>query len=293
MAENLVVNDVTYPEVEAIDMINNNGERVAFYPDAVRYNPQTLTDAQKEQARANIGALAKNQGTINVGKIFVVGADGNVTLADMPTGVSGDVVGNIDANNNIIVTGNLADGIYVFKYENVDGSYAEIGSLVVNSTAKYTNVLPLAQEYASTASYIGDDGSVGYANGMRISTSSASTSYMKAQTGVDTAALIPVKRGDVLRFKNCNLKVTPSNTSYGTYLYGFDASKAVVSGFNAKYDNIEKRLPIVTSGDEIVQITLEPLSGWTTHNIDSVAFIMISTDGLDETSIITINEEIV
>ena len=58
MAENLVVNDVTYPEVEAVDMLNNNGERVAFYQDAVRYNPQTLTDAQKAQARTNMGAAS-------------------------------------------------------------------------------------------------------------------------------------------------------------------------------------------------------------------------------------------
>lgn len=61
MAEDLVVNDVTYPEVEAIETINRNGERVAFYPDAVRYNPQTLTDAQKAQARTNIGAVSEEK----------------------------------------------------------------------------------------------------------------------------------------------------------------------------------------------------------------------------------------
>lgn len=60
----------------------------------------------------------KNQGMANVGKILVVGADGNLTLADMPEGgASGDVIGMVDENNNIVITGNLANGTYVFKYE--------------------------------------------------------------------------------------------------------------------------------------------------------------------------------
>ena len=311
------------------------------------------------------------QGSANAGKMLVVGADGNLTLADIPENISGDVIGTIDENNNIVITGDLADGTYVFRYENADGTYAEIGSLVIggvvqfaitanltnctgassnvtaieeNGTATltftandgyvlpenvavsgatytwdsatgrlvlsapttdvvitivatvytaYTNVLPLAQEYASNAPYVGSDGSVGYGNNMRGSTSSPTTTYMKALTGVDTTALIPVKRGDVLRFTNCNLKVTPANTSYGTSIQGYDSSKAVLSSFNAKYNTISVRLPIVTDGDEIVQITLEPLEAWTTSDIDQLAYIQISTDGLDETSIITINEEIV
>lgn len=55
MAENLVINGVTYPGVETLAMQNENGETVGFYPDAVRYNTQTLTEQQKAQARENIG----------------------------------------------------------------------------------------------------------------------------------------------------------------------------------------------------------------------------------------------
>lgn len=61
MAENLVVNEVTYPDVEAIAMTNDNGEKVAFYPDAVRYKSQALTDTQKAQARTNIGAASSTE----------------------------------------------------------------------------------------------------------------------------------------------------------------------------------------------------------------------------------------
>lgn len=240
----------------------------------------------------NKNALMKNQGAENVGKILVVGTDGNLTLTDMPE--SGDVVGMIDENNNIVITGNLADGTYTFRYENTNGTYADIGILEVTNTptATYINVLPLAQEYASSNPYIGTDGSIGYGNGMRISSSSQSKTYMKEQTGVDTTALIPVKRGDVLRFKNCNFKVTPSNTSYGSQIYGFDTNKAIISGFNITPSTITNRVPFVADAGEYIEITLEPFEAWTTSNIDNVCYIMISTDGLDETSVITINEEI-
>ncbi len=59
MAQDLIVNGVTYNGVGAVTMTNTDGEQVAFYPDAVRYNAQTLTEAQKAQARENIGAVSE------------------------------------------------------------------------------------------------------------------------------------------------------------------------------------------------------------------------------------------
>lgn len=58
MAENIVVNGVTYNGVDSMEMRNTDGQPVGFYPDAVRYNAQDLTEAQKEQARKNIGAIS-------------------------------------------------------------------------------------------------------------------------------------------------------------------------------------------------------------------------------------------
>ena len=83
--------------------------------------------------------LPKNQGSANVGKILVVGTDGNLTLTDMPEGgTSGDVVGTLDNANNILLSGNLADGTYTLKYENEDGTYTEIGTLEVGAIVTYT-----------------------------------------------------------------------------------------------------------------------------------------------------------
>lgn len=46
---------------------------------------------------------------------------------------SGDVIGTLDDSNNILLTGNLADGTYTLKYENEDGTYTEIGTLEVGA----------------------------------------------------------------------------------------------------------------------------------------------------------------
>jgi hypothetical protein len=162
----------------------------------------------------------------------------------------------------------------------------------------YTNVLLTAQEYASTSPYVGTNGTVGYGENMRISVSSSSATYMKSASGVDTTGLIPVKRGDVLRFKNCNFKVAPTHTQYGTMVYGFDKNKALVEKFSLSSTTIQNRVPVVIENGEYVQMTLEPTDAWMSYDsegsqsVGDLAYVMISTDNLDETSIITINEEI-
>lgn len=56
----------------------------------------------------------------------------------LPSGATGDVVGNVDSENNIIVTGALADGTYFVKYELEDGTTIEIGELVLDSNVNYS-----------------------------------------------------------------------------------------------------------------------------------------------------------
>lgn len=47
------------------------------------------------------------------------------------SGVGGDVVGTLDEDNNILLTGELPDGTYTVRYKNADGTYTDIGSLIV------------------------------------------------------------------------------------------------------------------------------------------------------------------
>lgn len=69
--------------------------------------------------------------------IFVDGTPIGNGIA-LPTGSTGDVVGNVDSNNNIVLTGNLVDGNYTVKYEMADGSKVNIGNLVLDSNVYYS-----------------------------------------------------------------------------------------------------------------------------------------------------------
>lgn len=55
MAQNVVINGTTYPAVESVALTDSNGNTTLYYPDAVRYTEQDLDEAQKAQARENIG----------------------------------------------------------------------------------------------------------------------------------------------------------------------------------------------------------------------------------------------
>ncbi len=55
MAQDVVINGTTYPAVESVSLRDGNGNETMYYPDAVRYVPQELTEEQKAQVRQNIG----------------------------------------------------------------------------------------------------------------------------------------------------------------------------------------------------------------------------------------------
>ena len=142
-----------------------------------------------EEAKAV--CVAKNQGAFNVGKILVVGTDGNLTLADMPEGSSGDVVGVLDEANNILLSGNLADGTYTLKYENTDGTYTEVGTLEVGA-------IPEPEPQPTNFFVVGGEG---YLNPGRASSNGAD------RTDVSTSLLsnyIEVQNGDEIYLYNAH-----------------------------------------------------------------------------------------
>lgn len=125
MSENVVVNGTQYNGVDALALLRADGTVVTFYPDAVRYNEQTLSEAQKAQARLNLG----------IGSVDEVAEE---VLARLGT----PVFGRVDADNNIILTGELVDGTYTLKYEDADGNVTEIGTLNHTNAPEvtYTNL---------------------------------------------------------------------------------------------------------------------------------------------------------
>lgn len=103
MADNIVINDVTYNEVEAVALENENGEATMYYPDAVRYNEQELTDEQKEQARNNINATSVTYDTET--KALNICSGRAITSEEL----AGYVIGNI---NKITI-----DGVEIINLE--------------------------------------------------------------------------------------------------------------------------------------------------------------------------------
>jgi hypothetical protein len=68
----------------------------------------------------------------------------------MASGEAGDIVGNLDSDNNIILMGALPNGTYMLKYENIDGTYINIGDLVVGTIAPPKPTFTNLAEYNAT-----------------------------------------------------------------------------------------------------------------------------------------------
>lgn len=62
------------------------------------------------------------------------------------------VFGVVDSNNNIVLTGNLAEGTYTLKYEDADGNVTEIGTLNHTNAPEvtYTNLFDPATASINT-----------------------------------------------------------------------------------------------------------------------------------------------
>ena len=83
------------PTSEVNVWINPAGDEVDIGSDVIRYIPQTLTDAQKAQARRNVGALSKDSLSLGIasdGFIYLF-VDGNPVGSGIQMGNGGDVFG--------------------------------------------------------------------------------------------------------------------------------------------------------------------------------------------------------
>lgn len=177
MAENVVINDTTYNGVDTLALLRPDGSVVTFYPDAVRYNAQNLTEAQKEQARKNIGAVSEIDIPVK-GVDYWTSADQEEIVQQTLIALGKPIVGEVDANKNIKLVGTLAKGVYSVKYESDDGSLVDVGQIEIGGIS-YTNLVPTAEALESTAPYNG----VGYKNGYYVS---SSTPY----EGVDATTVL-------------------------------------------------------------------------------------------------------
>lgn len=178
------------------------------------------------------------------GTDYFTAADQEAIVQQAIAALQTPVFGRVDANNNIILTGELGDGTYTFKYEDAEGNLVEIGTMTQSGEVpyEYINQIPI-----STAA----DGSVynstGYKNEYRLNTSGAET----AASGMGTTGFIPCKPGDILYMSGIATKgansigwyklqfYNESKTSIGlAYFYNNDGSQKFIgntANLNAGY----------------------------------------------------------
>lgn len=89
--------------------------------------------------KGDTGPAGANGYTPVKGTDYFTEADKTELVAMVIESLGGNpVFGYVDENNNIIVSGNLADGTYFVKYEMEDGSTVDIGDLVLDTNVYYT-----------------------------------------------------------------------------------------------------------------------------------------------------------
>lgn len=168
----------------------------------------------------------------------------------------GDIIGNVDSQNNILLTGNLADGTYTLKYENKDGTYTDVGTLVVSELVKYVNLFS-------------QDGE-GFAN---------NTDFSGASNGRFVTNYIPCKDGNVLHVKGATIYKLKAHNSvdnaWGSPVYAASLGEAV-----SAYDDAVKVYTITKSTTGV-------------SNIDKVQCEIRSGNTALDSVIITVNQDIV
>lgn len=202
------------------------------------------------QKLKTIDSLEMEINTLTLGvysdELVYIFKDGKPVGTGIKMGTVGDVFGYIDENNNIIVSGNLADGEYTIKYENEDGTYTDVGTLEVSKlepdmpsepdTPSYTN-LAIPDETA-TGQSAWESG--GWCNDSYMA--GTSYAYRAATDGRITTNTFAVEYGDTIYVKG--IKYSTGSTTQialfeadGTYIKHHSAynmsSQKYVTGLTA------------------------------------------------------------
>lgn len=191
---------------------SNNLSATAASIKAVLYGKaQSLTTAQQQQARNNIGAISE----IDVpkkGVDYFTPADQEAIVQQVIAALGTPVFGTIDENNHIKLSGSFVDGSYTFTIEDKDGKSYCSGAF---SKLSYVNQIPISTD---------TDGSVyngtGYKSGARCNSSGAVVDLTGGSNPPFVTGFIPCKQGDIIRLKNCYIHATPAEGDSFKALYG-------------------------------------------------------------------------
>ena len=238
---------------------------------AVLYNkPQSLTDAQKAQARANIGAISEVD-VPQKGVDYWTPADQESIVQQVIAALGTPVFGRVDENKHITLSGHLVDGTYTISFEDTDGFTSDV------CTIEKGGITNLA-----------DPTSTDWVEKRRINSSG---SIVEAYAGSVIANFIPCKNGDVVRVKGLDIAYYQAGPTDGgktnMWYYKSDKTTSVTKIVVADNSSI-----FVQSGD----VFTFTVGNGVSSNADQIAYIRpfgrYMTGYTKNDVIITVNEEI-
>ena len=261
-----VTGDTVTPETlaEGVTAHDASGNKITgtMPIETILYTEQSLTDEQKAQARENIGVDEEYKANLVQAVIETLGGN--------------PVFGYVDENNNIVLSGNVADGTYSVKYEMEDGSTVDIGSLVLAEGEEPEEIVNLAVPNETNTT----DWSI-WCNDARI----GSDGNYRANAGyTNVSNYIPVKKGDTVYWSGMNVKYTDAGSTQSCF---YDSGKNMFGS----YGTMES---LVNSG-YIADVSINGTSGQFTTVADGVAYFRFGMlkEGTDLNNVIvTVNQPI-
>lgn len=256
----------------------SGGYNTVIFSDGNTLRIQNGTKGDKGD-KGDTGATGATGKTPVKGVDYWTEVDQESIVQDVIRALGTPVFGRVDADNNIILTGELADGTYVLKYEDAEGNVTEVGQIDLG--ASYTNQIPLSINSDGTPY----NGGQGWKTGYRLNSSGAETT----KDGMEVTGFISAKYGDTIYLDGVDYNYTDANSAYrdNTYLSYYDSSFAFL-GYRKPYD---RDMANVT--EFVLNDASQPgLAAYTGSNAQNVAYFRISSGHIDANSIITVNQPI-
>ena len=211
--------------------------------------------------------------------------------------VQGDVVGYIDENNVITLSGILDEGKYSIQYELENGTLVDLGTLNINAnggtdtpvepnepeqpdtpTVTYTNLLPKAVDENGN-DFVGknDGGGDGYEHFLRLNSSGQAV-----EGNLYLSGFIPISStSDTIRIKNIEQYTT--DKSYNRIAF-YDKNKAFIG-----YTTLLDTNSAITVVDGVYTVIPKSFSLTSTN----IGFFRFACGSISSNTIVTVNQEIV
>lgn len=119
----------TYYRLISIDR-DETVTKTSQLTDDVGFAKQSEVDGLSEEIADKVDKTGITLGEHTDGLIYVF-INGIPTGNGVEMGTTGDIVGIVDSDNNIVLTGELADGTYTIVYESADGEQTAIGGFTL------------------------------------------------------------------------------------------------------------------------------------------------------------------